>query len=182
MKTFLQSTWWMLLLRGVALLLLGFFAVALPGLTLVAFATGFAVYLIVVGVINLITTFSSATLLPLWFLNVVLAAVEVGVGLYLLRHLSLSIDTLLLLVGLVLVVRGILEVIAAFGDGYESKHRSLLAIVGVLSLVAGVVVWAYPTSSALAFTWVIGLYGIAAGAFVVSLAIEARNVLGGARA
>jgi uncharacterized membrane protein HdeD (DUF308 family) len=182
MKTFLQSTWWMLLLRGIALVVLGFFAVALPGLTVVGFAIGFAVYLVAVGIINLITTFSSASLLPLWFLNVVLAAVEVGVGLYLLRHLSLSIATLLLLVGLVLVVRGILEVISAFGDGYESKHRSLLAIVGVLSLVAGVVVWAYPTTSALAFTWVVGLYGIAAGAFVISLAIEARNVLGGARA
>ncbi len=178
MKTFLQATWWMLLLRGIALLLVGLFAVALPGLTVAGFVIGFAVYLIAVGVINLITTFSSATLLPLWFLNVVLAALEVGVGFFMLRHLTLSIATLLLLVGLVLVVRGILEVIAAFGDGYESKHRSLLAIVGVLSLVAGVVVWAYPTSPALAFTWVVGLYGVAAGAFVISLALEARSALG----
>lgn len=177
MRTFLQTTWWMLLLRGLALVLLGFFAVAVPGLTLAAFAIGFAAYLIIVGIINLITTFSSANLLPLWFLNVVLAAVEVGVGLYLFRHLTLSIATLLLLVGLVFVVRGILEIISAFGDGYETKHRSMMAIGGAVSLIAGIVVWVYPTSSALAFTWVVGLYGIVVGAVVVALSIEARGAL-----
>ncbi|HUC87162.1 MAG TPA: DUF308 domain-containing protein [Candidatus Saccharimonadales bacterium] len=177
MKTYLQATWWMLLLRGLALLLLGFFAVVWPGLTVYGLAVGFAVYVLVVGVLNLITSFSGSELLPLWFLAVVLAALEIGVGVYLLRHLTLAVSTLVLLIGLVLVVRGILEVISAYGDGFEGRHRSLAAVVGILSLVAGVVVWAYPTGSALAFTWVVALYGIVAGAFVTSLAVEARTAL-----
>jgi len=181
MKTFLQATWWMLLLRGLALLLLGFFAVVWPGLTLYGFAVGFAVYVVAVGVVNLITTLNGLGRLPLWFLSLALAALEIGVGVFLLRHLTAAVSTIVLLVGLVFVVRGILEIISAYGDGYEAKNRSLLAVLGVISLAAGVVVWAYPTASALAFTWVVGLYGIVAGAFLVSLAVEARNALGVAR-
>jgi uncharacterized membrane protein HdeD (DUF308 family) len=177
MRTFLQTTWWMLLLRGIALLLLGFFALAWPGLTLAGFALGFAIYVLISGIINLLTSFSAAGVLPLWFLSLLLAAVEVGVGVYLIRHLGLAVGTLLLLIGLVLVVRGVMEVISAFGDGFEGKHRSLASVVGVLSLAGGIVVWLYPSSSALAFTWVVGFYGIVAGAFITSLSIEARTLL-----
>lgn len=182
MKTFLQATWWLLLLRGLALLLVGFFALAVPGLTLYGFIIGFAIYVLVVGVLNLITTLSSLGRLPLWFLNMVLAALEVGVGVYALRHLTMAATTLILLVGLVLVVRGILEVISAYGDGFDARHRSLVAITGILSLAAGIVVWAYPSSTVLAFTWVVGLYAIVAGSFLVAVSIEARNLLGSVRA
>lgn len=178
MKTFLQATWWLSLLRGLALLLLGFFAVVWPNLTLMAFAVGFAVYAIVVGVLNVITTFTANEQLPLWFLTLVLAALEIGVGVYLLRHLSAAVSTVVLLVGLVFVVRGILEIISAYGDGFEGRYRNLTAVVGVLALVAGIVVWAYPTTNALAFTWVVGLYGIVAGAFVTALSLDARAALG----
>jgi uncharacterized membrane protein HdeD (DUF308 family) len=181
MKTFLQTTWWMLLLRGIALLLLGFFAVVLPGITLYGFAIGFAVYVIVVGILNVIATFSATEQLPLWFLTLVMAAVEIGVGVYALRHLTLTVGTLLLLIGLVFVVRGILEIIAAYGDGYEGRNRSLMAVSGVLALAAGIAVWAYPTTTALAFTWVVGLYGIIAGSFVVAMAIESRTALSAGR-
>jgi uncharacterized membrane protein HdeD (DUF308 family) len=182
MKTFLQATWWLLLLRGLALLLVGFFALAWPGLTLHGFIVGFAIYILVVGVLNMITTLSSLGRLPLWFLNMVLAALEVGVGVYALRHLTMAAATLVLLVGLVLVVRGILEVISAYGDGYDSRNRSLVAITGILSLAAGILVWAYPGTGALAFTWIIGLYGIVVGSFLIAIAIEARNLLGLTRA
>ena len=178
MKTFLQATWWLLLLRGLALLLVGFFAIAWPGLTLRSFALGFALYLVVAGVINLITTLSGIGRLPLWFLTTVVAALEVGIGVYALRHLAMTVATLVLLLGLVLVVRGIIEIVLAYGDGYDARQRSLVAIIGVLSLAAGVAVWASPATAALAFTWVVGLYGILAGAFILSIAIEARNALG----
>ena len=182
MKTFLQATWWLLLLRGLALLLVGFFALAWPGLTLYGFVFGFAVYILVVGVLNLITTLGSLGRLPLWFLSIVLAALEIGVGVYALRHLAMAAATLILLLGLVLVVRGILEVISAYGDGYEARHRSLMAIVGILSLVAGILVWAYPGTGALAFTWVVGLYGLVVGSFLIAVSIEAKSLLGVARA
>lgn len=182
MKTFLQATWWLLLLRGLALLLVGFFALAWPGLTLTGFVLGFSLYILIAGVINLITTLSGLGRLPLWFLSIVLAALEIGVGVYALRHLAMTAATLVLLLGLVLVVRGILEIISAYGDGYDARHRSLVAIGGILSLIAGVLVWANPATGALAFIWIIGLYGIVVGSFLIAVSIEARNLLGVARA
>jgi uncharacterized membrane protein HdeD (DUF308 family) len=177
MRDYLEATWWMLLLRGLALILFGFFAIGWPGLTLAAFAAGFAVYLIVVGILNIITLLGGIGRIPLWFLGLVLSALEVGVGVYALKHLSMTATTLILLLGLVFVVRGILELISAFGDGYEGRSRSIAVMVGVLSLVAGLVVWLYPGASALALSWVVGLYGIVAGSFLVAMSIDARPAL-----
>ena len=175
MRSYLEAAWWMILLRSLALLLFGFFALVWPGLTLGALALGLAVYLIVSGTINIITTLAGIGRSPLWFLSLLLAAVEVAVGVYALKNLTMTAATLVLLVGLVLVVRGIVEIIAAYGDGYAQKHRSLLAVTGVLSLVAGVAIWIYPAAGALAWIWVLGLYAIVGGAIGISVALEARS-------
>jgi len=174
---FLRTTWWLVLLQGLALLLFGLFAVIWPGLTLGALVVGFAVYLVVAGVINIISTLSGMSYLPLWFLRLVLAALEVGVGVYALRHLEMTAVTLVLLIGLVFIIRGILEVVSAMGDGFDGRHRSLTAILGVLGVVAGAVVWLYPGAAGLAFVWVLGIYGIVGGAFLMALAFEAQRLV-----
>lgn len=177
MREYLQTMWWLLLLRGIFLILLGFFAVVWPGLTLYTFVLGFALYLVLAGIVNAINSIMSIGKAPMWFLGMVLAILEIGVGIYALKNLSLTVATLILLVGLIFVVRGIMEIVSAFGDGYEGKHRILYVLLGGLSLLAGVVVWLYPVSGGLAFTWVVGLYGIAAGAFLVAMAIESKGEL-----
>lgn len=177
MKTYLQTMWWLLLLRGIALLLFGFFAVAWPALTLYGLALGFAVYLIAAGIINIIGSLLAIGRLPLWFLSLVVAAIEVGVGVYALKHLSLTVGTLIILLGLVLVVRGVMEIISAFGDSYAAKHRAMYALTGALSLVAGIAIWLHPAAGGIAFSWILGLYGIVGGAFLVTLALEARSEL-----
>ncbi|TAK89627.1 hypothetical protein EPO04_00770 [Patescibacteria group bacterium] len=177
MKEYLQTMWWLLLLRGIFLILLGFFAVVWPGLTLYSFALGFALYLVLAGIVNAISSLMGIGKLPLWFLWLVVAILEIGVGVYALKHLTLTVATMILLVGLVFVVRGLMELISAFGDGFDGKQRTLYALLGVLSLIAGVAVWLYPVAGGLAFTWIIGLYGIAAGAFLIAMAIEAKGEL-----
>lgn len=177
MKEYLQTMWWLLLLRGIFLILLGFFAVVWPGLTLYTFALGFALYLVAAGIVNVISSLMGIGKIPMWFLWLVVAILEIGVGIYALKHLTLTVGTLILLAGLVFVVRGIMEIISAFGDGFEGKHRVLYILLGVLGLIAGVTIWLYPVAGGLAFTWVLGLYGIAAGAFLVAMAIESKGEL-----
>lgn len=177
MKTYLQTMWWLLLLRGIFLLLFGFFALAWPALTLYVLALGFAVYLIAAGIVNVIGSLMGIGKVPLWFLWLVVAAVEVAVGVYAFKHLTLTVGTLIILLGLVLIVRGIMELISAFGDGYEGKHRIMYAIMGVLGLVAGIAIWVYPAAGGIAFSWILGIYGIIGGAFLVTLAIESKSEL-----
>jgi uncharacterized membrane protein HdeD (DUF308 family) len=176
MKEYLKTAWWILLIQGLVLLLFGLFTVVYPQLTAAVFVVGFGVYLLISGAIGIITSIAGMKELPLWGLRLVLAALEVGVGIFALRHLTMTAATLVLLVGLVFVVRGILEIIFALGDGFEGKSRTLTALAGLLSLAAGIIAWVYPGVAGLAFVWVLGVYGIVGGALLLTLAFEAQSL------
>jgi uncharacterized membrane protein HdeD (DUF308 family) len=106
------------MLRGIALLLFGLVAVFWPGLTLIALATVFAAYLLVTGVINIIASISGQSRRSLWFLTLMLGLAQIGVAIYLLKS-SLVLATFIALIGIVLIVLGILEIIAAFEPGED---------------------------------------------------------------
>jgi uncharacterized membrane protein HdeD (DUF308 family) len=172
----LKEIWWLLLLRGVALILFGVVAVMWPGLTLVALATAFAAYLLIGGVFDIIASTRAIGHRSLWFLGMLLGLAEIGVGIYLLKN-RLALATFIAVVGLSLIVFGILEVIAAFEPNEDGGRRFLAIIAGALSLIAGFVTLRYPVSSGLAFTWVLGVWGLVAGAMQVAMCLSLRSHL-----
>jgi len=172
-RNHLREVWWLLMLRGLALLLFGLVAVFWPGLTLIALAAAFAAYLLVTGVINIITSIRAQGRRSLWFLTLLLGLAEIGVAIYLLKS-GLVLATFIALIGIVLIVLGILEIIAAFEPGEDPGRRFLLVVGGALALIAGFFVLQYPVSSGLAFVWILGAWGIIAGAIEIAMALSVR--------
>jgi uncharacterized membrane protein HdeD (DUF308 family) len=111
-----------------------------------------------------------------WWLTVVLGLVGLGVGVYLVRHPTVSFKTLILVIGLTLIVRGVLEVVEGFLDDISATQRALAIFVGVLAVVAGIVILLEPVSGGVAFVWVLGLYALFYGALSFVLSLEARNL------
>lgn len=69
MKGFINDIWWMLLLRGLALLLFGIAAVVWPGLTLVTLALYFAVLMLVSGIADMLVAIGAAAHRRSWFVT-----------------------------------------------------------------------------------------------------------------
>jgi uncharacterized membrane protein HdeD (DUF308 family) len=174
MKANLNNIWWMLLVRGLLLLVFGFIAILWPGLTFTAFVLAFAIYIIAAGVINIVASIGGIGRMQLWFLNLILGIFEVGVGVYAVKNPGITAAALIVLVGLTFVVRGILEMVAAFTEDLDGRNRGLFTILGLLSLAAGVIIWLYPVGSALAFTWILGIYALVGGPLLIALGIEAK--------
>ncbi|MSU76270.1 hypothetical protein EXS54_02260 [Patescibacteria group bacterium] len=174
-KEVAQQLWVLWLVRSVILIVFGIFAVVWPGLTLVLIAVAFALFLIVAGIVDVITGLISIGKRSLWFLTLLLGVLEAGVGVYLLRHSLLELGVFIALVGLTFIVKGILEVISAFDQPHTGGQKTLMVLIGLIAVLAGVVILAHPVSGGLAFVWAIGLYGILAGAVGVALAIHARD-------
>lgn len=172
----MREVWGMLLFRGIALLLFGVVAIVWPGITLTVLAIAFAVYLLVAGVVDIIVGIGAIGRRRLWFLTLLMAVLEIGVGVYALRSpVALTVAVLIFLLGLTLIVRGIIEVIAALEEGTDPGVRFLLMVVGLLSVVAGFVVIRYPATGGLAFVWVLGVYGLIAGALGVAMALSLHS-------
>ncbi len=176
-----ESDVWVFTLRGIFAILFGLVAVFWPGLTLLTFVYLFSAYILVVGLIGLVSSIGnlydqSRTALSRLMLGL-LSVAEIGVGVYLLRHPLVSLSTFALLVGLVFIARGVLEIVSSFFDEVPAPLRLVLIFVGILTGLAGIVILMYPVSSGVAFVWVLGLYALITGPLMIVLGISARHQL-----
>src|SRR5476651_68022 len=106
-----KDSWWALSMRGLVTVLLGVALVFWPSLTLLTVVYIFSAYIILSGLFGVVTGIMSVDKSSWWSLQVLLGIVELGFGVYLVRHLTVKFTTLLLLIGFVLIIRGLVEVI-----------------------------------------------------------------------
>ena len=98
----------------------------------------------------------------LWWLLALLGVISLGVGIFFIASPHETLSTFTVIAGILLVVDGVLALIAAiFGRG---EGRGLLATVGVLGMIAGVILIRHPFNALIVFIMIIGIWFIAAGA------------------
>lgn len=166
-----------LTVRGVAAILFGMVALFWPGLTLVTLVYVFSAFLLVSGLIGMIMSIVTMRENKYWFMDMLLSFLELGIGVFLVRNLKVTLATFILLVGISFVVRGVVEVVRAFVDSSASGSRILLGLSGLVNLVAGLFVLRQPVAGGLAFVWILGLYALISGPLMIALASEARREL-----
>lgn len=175
----IKPMWEALVVRGVAGILFGIAAVFWPGLTLVTLVYIFSIYILVSGVVGIIQSLLDLTRKKSWFLPMVIGIVELGVGLYLVRHPAVTFATFILLAGLVFIARGVFEVVMALTDDTLATNKLLLIIGGVLSALVGIILLMQPAAGGVAFVWVLGLYALITGPILIALGIDAKHVIEG---
>ena len=105
----------------------------------------------------------------LWWLPVLFGVITFGLGVFFVVSPHETLSTFTVIAGIFLLVDGVLAIfgsIFAKGDG-----RGLLALIGVLSAIAGLVLIKKPFDTLVAFTLIIGVWFVVAGIvrFVVAL-------------
>jgi uncharacterized membrane protein HdeD (DUF308 family) len=142
-----------------------------PGITVLALAFVFAVFVVVDGIGMIVSGFGARGG-PRW--SYVLAGV-VGVIAGLLAAFWPGVTVLVLVIwaGAWAVVTGVLEIAAAVRR--EGSARWLMALAGVLSIVAGICILVWPGIGAVALATVLGIYGLAAGVSLLWAAWQVRR-------
>lgn len=176
-STGLKTMWESLVLRGITGILFGIAAVFWPGLTLVTLVYIFSVYILVSGVIGIIDAIRAIVNRNTWVWNLILSFIELGVGVYLVRHPQVSFATLILLIGLVLIARGVFEVVLALLEDLSATEKTLMIIGGLLSVVVGIVILLQPAASGVAFVWILGLYALLTGPMWIALGLDAKKAM-----
>lgn len=165
-----------LMLRGIATLLFGVAAVFWPGITLVTLVYLFSAFVLVYGVIDLVTgigaLFHSDKSVLSRILGIVVGVLFVGVGVYLIRHPQISFATLILLIGFSFLVRGIIEVAVGLFEEGPSWYRVAMIILGLLVALAGILILFQPVAGGVAFVWILGVYALISGPIMIAVAAE----------
>jgi uncharacterized membrane protein HdeD (DUF308 family) len=166
------------IIRGVVAVLFGIFALVWPDITVLTLGILVSVWLLVSGAAGIVTSIVSRNTNRNWVFSLLVAFVQLGIGAYLVQRPGLSVATFVALIAIVLVAEGVIGiVISLLEKGVSTSSRFLGVIGGVLGAAAGILIWQYPTAGSLAFVWVLGLYALIIGAFMIASGVELEREL-----
>jgi uncharacterized membrane protein HdeD (DUF308 family) len=169
--------WWAFVARGVLAVLFGIAAIVWPALTFQVLLVLFGVFAIVDGIVSIVGGLQSAGRTRWTSLLAGVVSVVIGVGVFLWPGVTAL--ALVYFIAAWAILTGIMEVAGAIALRAEIEDEWLLAIAGVLSVVIGLYLAAFPGSGALALTLVIGAYAIGFGVLLVIAGIRLRSWQGG---
>ena len=113
----------------------------------------------------------------LWWLPVLFGVVTCGVGVFFVVSPHETLSTFTVIAGIFLLVDGVLALLGSvFGHG---DGRALLALIGVLSAIAGLVLIKKPFETLVVFTLIVGVWFVVEGVVRFVVALASREGRGG---
>lgn len=166
--------WGWMLGFGIITVVAGVVVLAWPGPTLVVIAVLFGIELVVLGIFRFVAAFGHDVTTGNRVLYALLGVLSLIIGLYAVRHVLITLLALALLLGIFWVVNGAVEVFAALSHR-EMPHRAWTAVLGILSVVAGVILLVYPGLSLLVLSVIVSVWLLVFGFMEISVAFRVRR-------
>jgi uncharacterized membrane protein HdeD (DUF308 family) len=158
--------------QGLVAVAFGVVALFFPGLTLANLVTLFAVFLVVVGVTELVHGLRDLGKTGSYWFSLVVGAVLLASGVFLVRNPVADLSAFVVFAGALVLARGVADLFVSAFYSDKSEFRTLWVVSGVVGVVAGILLWRSSSSMGLDAVGVLGLYALVVGS--VSLAVASR--------
>lgn len=170
----LAKHWWAILLRGIIALIFAFLALFATGFTLNLLLLFLGIYLLLEGLLAIIGAFM-ATSHKNWWILLLEGIVSLGFGIAVLVWPGLTLMVLVYLVALWAVITGLFEFIASVSASWAIPGKAFLGVVGVLSVIVGIIIFINPLISIVLITWLIGIYALVAGLALIFFSLKLKT-------
>jgi uncharacterized membrane protein HdeD (DUF308 family) len=171
--------WGWVLAYGVLTVLAGVAVLSWPAETLLVLAVLFGVQLIVSGIFRFVAALASEDLTGgTRVLLALLGVLSVIIGLWAVRHVLLTLLALTVFLGIFWVVNGAIEIFAALAHR-GMPDRGWPVLMGVLSMIAGIIVLAFPGLTLLGLAVILGIWLLIFGILEVIAAFRLRSLTRG---
>ncbi len=170
----LGRSWGWILFFGIATFLLGILVVADPGGTVAFVAIVIGLQFVLAGIFRLVASLThEGEGHRIWW--ILLGIVSIALGAFLLRHLNFTIALLPVIVGIFWIVQGVMEFFGAL-ENRAMPARGWTMFMGLVGLIAGIVVVAWPITSITVLAWVLGIWMVVYGLLAIISAFEVRKL------
>ncbi|MEZ4515694.1 MAG: DUF4332 domain-containing protein [Chloroflexota bacterium] len=164
--------WWLILIQGIALIILGILFLTNPGSTALAVVTVLGIYWLISGILGIIGIFLNS---HNWFWKLLMGILGIVAGVLILQHPVTSTlvvgSALVLWLGLLGIMIGIVEIIRGItGEGWGEL------ILGVVSIILGIILLANFWGVTLSLPWTLGILSLIGGAVAIWHAFKARGI------
>ncbi|HEY4164846.1 MAG TPA: HdeD family acid-resistance protein, partial [Dongiaceae bacterium] len=153
--------WWLVVLRGVAGIVFGLFAIFLPDVAVATMLFVFAAYMLVDGIFGLAAAVTAARRGRRWGLLVVEAILTLLAGIVALIWPALTAAVLVLLIAVWALITGAMMIGAAFQHGPHGQGWLIFS--GIVSMLFGFALAVAPMIGAVVLTWWLGIYALVFG-------------------
>jgi uncharacterized membrane protein HdeD (DUF308 family) len=171
-----KTVWWLVLLRGIFMILFGIIALVSPGIALLTLVWVFGAYAILDGIAAVALGIRTRGE-PHWVWTTVQGVISVLAGLIALIWPGITALALLFLIALWAIMLGAGEI----GGAFAARRRGSTAwgwtlAAGILNVVFGVLLLIWPGSGILTLVWLVGIFALAGGIALIILAFRVRSV------
>ena len=152
-------------------MLLGITALAWPEMTLALLAIAWGTLAFADGVMAV----ALSGLTKSWAL-LFIGLVGIAAGVYTFFRPGMTVLTLVFVVGVWAVVRGVFDIVEAVSLRKEIPHEWLMLVGGVVAVIFGIVVVMAPGMGALSIAWVVGIYALVHGLLLLTVGLRVRKL------
>ena len=175
MINIIEKRWWVFALRGLIAVALGIIALVNPGIALLTLIIIFGIYSFVDGLFDVIISISNRKDNEKWWALLIAGIASVVIGVISLSNPSITGIALVYLIAVKALINGVLEIAAAIELRHFIEGEWMMVISGILSILFGIVLFASPNQGALAMLWVIGIFAIVIGIWLIIFAFHLRS-------
>lgn len=169
----LAQNWWVVALRGVLGIAFGVIALIWPDITLLSLVLLFSAYMLVDGMLAIVSAVRAARSGHRWLLLVAEGLLRIAVGVLAFLWPEITVLAFVIIVAVWSIVSGSMMVAASLRLN-RAYGRGWMGISGFVSVVFGILLIAAPPVGALILTWWIGIYAAVFGVILLVLAFRLR--------
>ena len=169
-----KQLWWLFVLLGLASLAAGVILLAQPGNSLATLAVIFGIFLLIDGIVELVSSFGRAA--EHRALTAIVGVLGIIVGIALIRHPLHGVSAIAILIGIWLVAVGVIRLLWAVA----APHPLLAAGLALVEVIAGVVIVANPHIGYTTLAVLAGIWLIINGIGTMFFGLLIRRARGGA--
>jgi uncharacterized membrane protein HdeD (DUF308 family) len=171
----LARNWGWVALRGAAALLFGLLALFNPGITLAALVLLFGAYALIDGAFTVFSAIAHRRDEPHWVSLLVGGVAGIVAGVLTFLWPGITATVLLFLIAAWALVIGVLQIATAIRLRKAITGEWLLGLSGALSVLLGLLLFAFPASGALAVVLWIGAFALVNGVLLIALGFRLRT-------
>lgn len=169
----LARNWWALVIRGAIAVAFGVAALVAPGLVAAVLVVVFGAYALVDGVFAIVAAVLAIGRHERWGLLLVEGVAGLAIGIAAWVFPVLTIELFVTLLAVWAVFSGGLMLAAAFQ--LDTGHGNwLMGLGGLVSILWGVLLWAWPIAGAWVLTIWFGAYALLFGTAMIALGLRLR--------
>lgn len=172
----LSRGWWLYLMQGVLSLVLGILALVWPGHALAVLIILFGLFALLNGVVAIFAAIGAAGTHQSWGWQLAVGVLGVLAGLAILRWPAVTALIVLYIVGIWAIIAGIIGIVGAVADRAEIPHAWLVALAGIVSVLFGIAMLAWPAVGLLTLVYLVGIYAIVYGLIECAIAFRVRTL------